>query len=240
MAIVRGLSAALLMLAAPAEAGLRASYAQPDGKMLVIDVADNGDARVGEPGKEEYGLLRADGFYIVGRDQGTLHVARIADVAAAIDQVLPPIFKDIFTAANSRKPPSAFRIAPQSQSREVAGRSGKVYLVYGMNDAKPEETETFVMSDDPALRPVGRAMEQFMNGAMVPAAVFIGPAAADLIAETRAIFALGTPLDAGGRFRLAKLETVDVPASATALPGKPQTVAELVATMKAAQQVPPQ
>ena len=225
---------AMLLGAAPALAGQRATYLQPDGKQLVIDVADDGDTRVGEPGQEEYGLLRRDGFYIVSGETGAWQVARLADVAAAIDQVVPPIFKDIFTAGIARKPPGAFRVEARGE-RTVAGRRGKVYLVYGMNDAKPAEAETFVISDDPALAPIGRAMEQFMNGAMVPAAVFIGAAAADIIAETRAIFALGTPLDAGGRFQLTEVESVAVPASATVLPAKPQTVEELVAAMKAAQ-----
>ena len=227
----------LLIGASPALAGLRATYLQPDGKQLVIDVGDDGDARVGEPGQEEYGLLRRDGFYIVSRETGSWQVARIADVAAAIDQVVPPIFKDIFTAGAARKPPAAFRVEAGGE-RQVAGRKGKVWLVYGMNEAKPGEAETFVMSDDPTLAPVGRAMEQFMNGAMVPAAVFAGPAAADIVAETRAIFALGTPLDAGGRFQLQGVEASAVPPGATALPAKPQTVDELVAAMRAAQRKP--
>ena len=234
MRSLRFIILAAAILAAPALAGQRATYLQPDGKQLVIDVGDDGDARIGEPGQEEYGLLRRDGFYIVSKETGAWQVARIADVAAAIDQVVPPIFKDIFTAGAKQKPSGAFRVEARGE-RTVAGRKGKVFVVYGMNEAKPEETETFVMSDDPALAPVGRAMEQFMNGAMVPAAVFIGPAAADIIAETRAIFALGTPLDAGGRFQLTGIETIAVPASATALPAKPQTVAELVTAMKAAQ-----
>jgi len=231
------LIAALLALAAPADAGMRATYSQPDGKQLVIDVADNGAARIGEAGQSEYGLLLADGFYIVSNENGAWRTARIADIAAAIDQVLPPIFKDIFTAASTAKPPAGFRIEPKG-AETIAGRPGKVYAVYGMNDATPKQPETFVMSDDPALKPVGRAMEQFMNGAMVPAAALIGPAAADIVAETRAIFALGTPLDAGGRFKLASVETVDVPASAVALPAKPQTTAELVAMMQASMKMP--
>jgi hypothetical protein len=226
------LAAILIAAAAPAEAGLRATYAQPDGQRLVIDVADNGDARIGEVGKAEYGLLLADGFYMVSNEGGAWQAARLSDVAAAIDQVLPPIFRDIFTAGSARKPPAWFRIDAKGE-RTVAGRSGKVYAVAGMNDGRAKETETFVMSDDPALKPIGRAMEQFMNAAMVPAAAMIGPAAADIVAETRAIFALGTPLDAGGRFTLTSIETVDVPAAATTLPTKPQTTAELVALMKA-------
>ena len=237
MSVIRAMSAILLAFAGTAEAGQRATYSQPDGKRLVIDVADTGEARIGEAGKEEYGLLLADGFYMVSREGGTWRTARIADVAAAIDQVMPPIFKDVFTAAAARKPPAAFKIEAAG-TQTVAGRTGKVYRVSGMNDAEPAKPETFVMSDDPALKPVGRAMEQFMNGAMVPAAVLIGPAAADIVAETRAIFALGTPLDAGGRFKLEEIETLDVPAGALALPAKPQTTAELVEMMKASMKMP--
>jgi hypothetical protein len=231
------LLAALLALAGPAEAGLRATYSQPDGKQLVVEVADNGAARIGEPGRDEYGLLLPDGFYIVSNEGGEWRTARITDVAAAIDQVLPPIFKDIFAAGSTRKPPADFRIEAKG-AETIAGRPGKVYAVYGMSDARPTEAETFVMSDDPALKAVGQAMEQFMNGAMVPAAALIGPAAADIVAETRAIFALGTPLDAGGRFKLANVEAADVPASAVALPVKPQTTAELVAMMRASMAMP--
>ena len=66
----------------------------------------------------------------------------------------------------------------------------------------------------------------------MPAAVFIGPAAAEIVAETHEIFALGTPLDAGGRFRLESVETAEVPADALKLPGKLKTVDEIVAQMK--------
>ena len=231
---------ALLLLAVPvaARAGQRATYTQADGKLLAIDVGDDGVARVGEPGSDEYGLLRADGFYIVSQASGAWQVARIADVAAAIDQVVPPIFKDILTAPDAHKPPAAFRIERGTGRRNVGGRSGQVYTVYGMNVANPAEAETFVISDDPTLRPIGHAMEQFMDAALVPAAAPIMTAAADLIAETHAIFALGTPLDAGGRFRLQSIDAVDVPGSAMLLPAKPQTVGELVAAMKAAQAKP--
>ena len=232
------LAAILIAAAAPAQAGMRATYAQPGGQTLVIDVADNGDARIGEPGKPEYGLLLADGFYMVSNEGGTWQAARITDVAAAIDQAVQPIFGDILAPGSTRRPPAWFRIDAKGE-RTVAGRAGTVYAVSGMNEGRAKEAETFVLSTDPALKPVGRAMEQFMNAAMVPAAAMIGPSVAGIIAETRAIFALGTPLDAGGRFTLSSVETIEVPADATKLPVKPQTTAELAALMKASMAPPP-
>jgi hypothetical protein len=56
---------------------------------------------------------------------------------------------------------------------------------------------------------------------------------AAMAAGTRAIFATGAPLDLGGQLVLVSVETIDVPASATALPADPETVAEIVAALKA-------
>jgi hypothetical protein len=222
----------LLLAGSPALAGLRAIYNDAaQSRQLIIDVADNGDARIGEAGSTDYGLLLAGQFYMVGREDGVATVARIEDVAAAIDTVVPPIFKDIFSAAPTRAP-AAFR-AGKKGSRTVAGRTGTVYAVYGLNDEKPKEATEFVMSEDPDLKPIGRALEQFMNAAILPGAVFIGPAAAEIVAQTRAIFALGTPLDGGGRFTFAKIETVKLNHEALELPAKPKTVEELVAAMAA-------
>lgn len=229
------LALALIACAAPAMAGLRATYTDAEGgRKLVIDVADSGDARIGEKASDDYGLLLGGHFYMVSRDEKGPTVARIEDVAAAMDRVMPPVFKDIFTAAAGSGKPARLKMEAKGD-RSVAGRSGKLWLVYGLDEKDPAKPAQFVISDDPALRPVGRAMEQFMNAAVVPAAVFIGPAAAEIVAETHEIFALGTPLDAGGRFRLESVESADVPAEALKLPGKLKTVDEIVAAMKAGQ-----
>lgn len=233
----RWVPAALLMIAAlPAEAGLRATYTQADqGRSMIIDVADNGDARVQEAGADTYGLLRDGSFYVVGREGTETTVARIEDVAAAIDEVMPPIFKGLFDKSAATWTGSSKVRAVKAGEREIAGRKGTVWQVYGIGEDKPETPLEFVMTDDPALKPVGRAMEQFMNSALLPGAVFMGPAAAEIVAETRAIFALGTPLDAGGRFRLDKVETVTIADQRLELPAKPKTVEELVTAMRARQ-----
>jgi hypothetical protein len=228
--IVFALVTAVFGLSAPVCAGTLATYAgeTPD-KVMTIEVADNGDARISDGTDGDYGLMLGGHFYIVGSSGGALRVARIEDVAAAIDQVIPPVFRGLLSGARTA-PARNFRAVRQG-TRTVAGQTGTVYLVYGLNDQKPDEAQEIVLSSDPALRPIGAAMEQFMNAAIVPAAPLIGEGAADIIASTRAIFALGTPLDVG-RFRLTSLTDADVPPARLALPAKASTVDELVNEMR--------
>ncbi len=227
------LLAGLLASAAPASAGLRAIYFDAaKAHQLVIEVADNGDARIGEADSGDYGLWLGGHFYIVGDRDGRPMVARIEDIGAAIDQVVTtPIFTDLLTQGGTARKTRLKIEAAGEQS--VGGRAGRLYHVRGLDDSKPESATDYVISIDPALKSVGQALEQFMNAALVPAAVMVGPAIPELIAETQAIFALGTPIDVGGRFRLDRTDAAEVPANRLALPVQPVTVAALVASMKA-------
>ena len=222
-----------LVIAVPAAAGTRATFVGGDeGKALVVEVGDNGDARVSGGDEGQYGLMLGGHFYIVDAAGGAAKVARIEDVANAIDQVMPPVFKGMLSGAPS-KPFKALRTV-KTGTRTIAGRQGTVYAIYGLNDDRPTEATEYVISADPALKPVGAAMEQFMNAAIVPAAPLIGTGATEIIAQTRAIFALGTPLDAG-RFRLAAIEPAVITADRLKLPATPVTVTQLVQEMKRAQ-----
>lgn len=216
--------------ASPALAGQRAVYAEPDGKTLTVEVADNGFARVRTDDPDQYGIWRDGQYYIVGREDGRVMVARIEDVAAAIDQVVPPIFKAMFEAVGAG-PPASLRIEPKGK-RRVAGHEGHVYAVYGIDKDKPKESAEFVMSSEAALRPIGRAMEQFMIATIVPIGALIGDAAAEMVADTRAVFAKGAPLDLGGRFILVSFEPAEVTQEMVTLPAKQQSVAEIVADFK--------
>lgn len=227
------IGAAMLFASSAAQAGLRAIYIDVrQSKQLQIDVYDNGDARIGEVGTEDYGLLIDGEFFIIDIEGGKPTVARLRDVANAIDQVLPPIFKGLFDKAAAGMPKADLRIEA-GQPGEAGGRKGRVYHVRGLDSTQPDKPTDYLISDDPELKPVGVALEAFMNAAMVPAAPLIGAGATELIAETRTIFALGTPIDVGGRFRLNFAGKAAFPAAYFRLPAQPQTVAQLVAGMKA-------
>ncbi|ATE67064.1 hypothetical protein COO09_06290 [Rhizorhabdus dicambivorans] len=222
----------MLLAANPAAAGLRAVYIDvAKAKQLQIDVYDNGDARIAEVGNEDYGLLIGGEFYIVDIEGGKPTVARLNDVATAMDRVLPPIFKGLFDMAADKTPRAELKIEP-GEAGSAGGREGRVYHVRGLDSAKPEKATDYLISADPDLKPVGAALEAFMNAAIVPAAPLIGAGAAELIAETRTIFALGTPIDVGGRFRLNLAGKAAFPAAYFRLPTRPQSVDQLVAAMK--------
>ena len=219
--------------AGPAAAGTRATFVTPgEATPLVVEVADNGDARIGEAGAEDYGLLIGGQFYMVGGKPGEWTVARVTDIARAVDTVIGPTFGDSFTRTGPPAPKAAIR-ATAKGSRTVAGRPGKLYAVTGLDHEKPDAAIDVVTSDDAALRPVGRVLEAYMNAALIPGAPLLGSGAGELIEETRAIFALGTPLSSDGRFTLQKVETATIPADRVALPDQPSTYETLVTKMRA-------
>src|SRR4051794_15172313 len=97
---------AALGAAATAQAGVRALYDDPSGsKQLQVDVQDNGDARIADTSTDDYGLLIGGEFYIVDVEDGKAKVARLKDVATAMGQVLPPIFKGLFEKLGDVKSP---------------------------------------------------------------------------------------------------------------------------------------
>lgn len=230
----RALAFALALLAAvPAQAGLRATYrTTEEAAPLIVEVADNGDARVGERDAEDYGLLVGGQFYMIGGKPGEQTVARVTDIARAVDAVIGPVFGDAFTRDGPPAPKAAIRTTAK-RSRSVGGETGTVYAVSGLDHERPDLSIEVVASSDARLRPIGRALESFMNAALIPGAPLLGSGAGELIEETRAIFALGTPLASDGRFTLEKVETVPVPAARVALPDAPSTFETLVTKMRA-------
>ena len=226
------IATALLSVAGVAQAGLRAVYVDVrQAKQLQIDVHDNGDARISEAGNEDYGLLIGGDFYIVDVESGKPTVARLKDVANAIDQVLPPIFKGLLDKPGNAMPKGDLKIEAGEEG-DAGGRKGRMYHVYGLDSTQPDKATDYLISGDADLKPVGIALEQFMNAALVPAAPLIGEGATQLITETRAIFALGTPIDVAGRFRLNMAGKAAFPAAYFRLPAPPQSLAQLVAAMK--------
>lgn len=238
--LLLGAVLALASATSAAQAGLRAIYVDiAKAKQLQIDVQDNGDARIGEVGSEDYGLLIGGQFYIVDREGGTITVARLKDVAAAMDQVLTPVFNGLFEQSTDAMPKAPLTVEP-GEAGNAGGREGRVYHIKGLDHVRPDKPSDFLISSDEDLKPVGSALEGFMNAAVVPSAPLIGAMAKDLIAETRTIFSLGTPIDVGGRFRLNVASKAAFPSAYFRLPAQPQSVGSLVLSMKAAMAQKPQ
>jgi hypothetical protein len=226
----------VLLAASPASAGIRATYAgTTEPKELVVEIADGGSAaRVSTPGRDDYGLMVGDQFYIVGARSGKLEVARVADIAAAFDRVMPPIFKNLFGAAGSGIKAAPLK-AVRGGSKTVAGVAGEVWLVKGLDDGKLDAAMEIVVSHDPALAPVGRALAAFFESGMVMMRPLLGSGTAEMVRQNRQMFALGTPIASADRFTLTRLEIVSLPESRFVLPARPATVDDLAAEMKVTQ-----
>lgn len=224
--------AVLLLAAGPAEAGMRALYeGAGEPKTMLVEVADNGDFRIGEPDAPSYGLGLGGAFYLVApAPDGTPEVIRIEDMAAALDEVLPPAFKRLFGAASATAKPARPPRLQRMGTRTVAGQPGDVWQVTA---GDPPQTREMVFSRAPELAPVGVAITRFLEAGMLMAAPLFGPAAADMVTEMRAVFALGAPLDGGGMFRLVKAEPADIDSGRLRLPAEPLAPALLVGRLKA-------
>jgi hypothetical protein len=217
---------ALLLVAGPAEAGMRALYhAEAEPKALEIETGDNGDLRIGKPGDPAYGLEVGGMFHLVspGPD-GKVQVVRVDDLAAVIGKALPPLFARLFTEA-ARAHPSPPPRMQRTGTRTVAGFPGEVWKITLSGD--PPQVQEMVFSPDPALKPVGRAIGRFMESMMVMVAPLMGEMATDIVSEMRSVHALGTPLESVGRFRLVKAEAATIPADRLLLPAAPLSRAEI-------------
>jgi hypothetical protein len=223
------LTIASLLIVAPADAGTRAVYDRPDKGTLTVEIADNGDVRVGPEDQTMYVLLIGNTSYVVSPKDGKPSVARLVDVAAAFDKVMPPMFGKLFgAAAEATKdiPARIETIGPET----VNGRAGIAYRFKTGPDG--EAQPAIVLSQDPALAPVGRAMGRFTEATMLLLAPLFGKATEAMVGDMRAILSLGTPLRGGDGMTLKSVESADIPAARVTLPAKPLTVDEIVRSMK--------
>lgn len=233
MRAIHFLPIALLALAAPAWAGHRATFIDEEEGRMVIDLADTGDARLTLPDGAGLGLLIGNDVYLALPIAGAWQTIKVADFAAAVEAAGMSNIAALLDEESEDVPRLSgdFRIEPAG-TQTVAGLTGKAYRVYGMPEAEPGAAETFVMSDDPVLAPISRLMENLL----VVGAIIVGgggePESLKMLSAMRALFALGTPLEAGGRARLRKLEKMDVPAATMKLPSTPLTRAELIAGLE--------
>lgn len=210
-----------LLVAQPAYAGMKATYeGASEPRTIQIEVADNGDFRVGKPGDPNYGVQLANVYYVVSAAKdGTPRVAAINDLAAVIGEKMPPAFRAIYgDGAKPERP--ALQITP-GEERTVAGHKGQVQNVK-LQGPNPEPQQ-FVFSKDPQLAPLGKAIGQYLEASMVLAAPMIGEMATQFVGEMRQVFALGTPLESTGRFKLIQAGASDVAGERLKLPVKPLT-----------------
>ena len=196
------------LLAAPAQADIMARFAQPNGLPLVVEVRDNGDSRIVV---NDGVYLRRDGAsYMILTDASGTFVARQEDFVG--------FMRALLGAAPELQAPSDSPVSLGRQGEEVvAGRRGTLFRVKFVGSASPEETMDIVISDDPELAPVGRAMAAQL-GPLLTASIASTPGLSQGLAD---LMARGTVIRFGFVWELESVETGPVDASGFALRGSP-------------------
>jgi hypothetical protein len=227
---------AMLALVAiePASAGQIVTYRGEDGRNLILEIGDNGDSRVAGMGQrpDEVALIVAGELYLVEMAAGAHRVVRLSDLAAVTEEALGPMFKGLFSKLGDDMAKAAGITIRKTGSARVGQYAGEAYSVVGLDRGKPGKAVRWIASRDPALGSAGRAMQQFVESTLVLATPFLGPAVPGMVAENRQLFALGTPLDAGGKFTLVSVVPADIDPARLKLPAEPMSRAALLAELK--------
>jgi hypothetical protein len=212
---------------AAAGSGLRAHYQdeRPGADPIVVEVSEAGDFRV----RAHDGggtLLGVSGtvYLMETRADGTASVARLDDLAAAIDTVL---FSGSGGPAGLRagralpaKPPGAKRIGSQT----VAGVEGELWHVPEVND--------LVVTRAPELAPLGKAIESYMALVAMHAGSALGIRATDMLNANRVLGGLGTLIQLGDGLRLTALEPAEIDPERFRLPAEPKSREELLRELR--------
>ena len=234
---MRGLLLVLLAgLAVPAQAGTRAVYEEREAKRTILfEVSDEGSFRAGR--EDRYRLVRDEGVYEVATVDGRTYVAQIDDLAAALKETSSPLLRALVKTATflgEQGPPEWVHAG----TRKVNGRAGREFRLAerGDTDWADELDDTrLVISADPALAPLGRAMlhytadELYLKHHMVS-----GISAQNAMRTLDEIADEGTVIASSeGDIRLVSVEEVEIAAERLSLPATPMARAEIVALIRA-------
>ena len=220
------------LITAPAYGGTRATYVRPDGGSTIIEVADNGDARIGPSDGAEYGLLVSNRFYMVEAGQNGPTVIRMEDTAAAMGLMLPRGFNELLKPAN---PGSVTMTELEADgTATIEGRTGRRFRMKHSDDS-----DRLVVSDDPSLRPIGAAMEGIAGASLLSMEAFFGSeAASDMLSHVRDMFSRGTPLLTFEGWTLTTVETAEIGQNRVRLPGKPLSLEAVAEHIRKRRQSP--
>jgi hypothetical protein len=209
MYIIRIIAAlfAVLLIAAPASADITARYAQWNGEPpMVVQASDSGESRV-TVSEAVYVTTGGVNYMILDDAQGRFVIRQ---------QDFLNLMADLLRATTAAAPTNAPAPAVAEGGTEtLAGRAGTVFRL--SDPRQPSDTFELVISTDPELAPLGRAIGSLVGVfgiTMSRTAPGLGTAVSELVGR-------GTLLRFGPLWRLESVEVAPVPQSAFALPSAP-------------------
>ena len=234
---------ALLVIAVPASAGTRAFYEERDEKrLLTFEIVDPGTFRAGR--EDQYRLVHGDDAYQVAEVDGQFYVAHLTDLGAALKETTSPLLRAFTRTAT-------FFAGPQSETwvrlgrRSVNGWTGREYRLqeightleeHESEDAFAHDDETVVVvSDDPALEPLGDSMLRYTAEELYLKRHFVsGGTYKSVLRDLDELARLGTVIASSeGDIRLVTVEESEIDPKRLELPATPMTRDEIVALIRA-------
>lgn len=220
--MIRNLLAAAFALLAvscaqPEPEDLTAHFSKTGGQPVTVEAAANGDARV-VAGDETY--LRLGGMdYIVMRDSRGPFVARAEDLFALLteDPATPRPQPDYVTAV--------------AGDETIAGIKGKIWKIHP-KDVPSLPTVDAVVSSDPALAPMGKAIAAHLRALIIRNSTMMG-APGNLEKAMIALGEKGAVLRFGTVLRLERIDRAPIAKDKLKLPSAPLDRAALKARLAA-------
>ena len=207
----------------PADADITARYSDDNGRISIVEVADDGRARFGEAvrkegaGPPDYSLFLPAGDYFIWFRDGDRKVSRWDVHNEAFWEGLAESLADM---------PMEEAEVPEPRpmgGTSVNGRRGQAFTVSTVD----EQLQTFVISGDPALAPLQSAWQRFYRSRpdMHPKA----PQFFNVeIPQVLALLGRGAPIQAGD-LRLVSISHGQIPAERFRIPERPLAKAEIKA-----------
>jgi hypothetical protein len=209
----------------PAMADATARYRISGAQTILIEASDDGHGRFtpeGESAEGGYAVFTPDDSFLVFTEGGVTRVMRFADFRAVLDAMVERALAQVGGAGAADTPEPAPVPVPAAEARlvasgksEVSGRSGTLYR----DRAAVGNLGDLVISDDPALAPVGRVFAKVM----LETPMFgdqIGGGAADWKEELAALLNRGAALRLG-EITMESVTSDAIPAARFALPSAP-------------------
>jgi len=210
---------AALFAAGPAAADMTARFAQADGAPPVVaQINDRGDSRVTVT--EAVYLTTGGVTYMILNDAQGQFVARQEDFLRLMNELLAAL------PAESPSAPAQLRIV-EAGTESLAGRSGTIFRL--SDPAMPSDSFDLVISTDPGLAPLGRAMASVIG----PFSMAVARSMPGFGAAVSEVIGHGALLRFGPLWRLETIEVAPVPQSAFALPSAPLGIDALRARLLA-------
>lgn len=231
-AILAAIGALFLSRAASAT-DITARYVLPSigNAIMTVEADDHGNSRISVDG--EPAVITTNGIsYLLMEDSQGRYVVRREDMLAVANEIARAMIGGA-PIPEGAEPRIDFDPPARAGTETVAGRTGTTWVILGGAGSDGERVD-LVVSADPDLAPIGRALALQFRESSISVGAGVGPLglSGELPRALLAILERGAILRYGNMARLQGVDTRSIPASTFALPAAPMTREQLAARVR--------